>query len=296
MTKILIIDDHDEFRRMLHRMLTQAGDEVIETSSGKEALSILRSDDPPKIAILDWMMPEMDGMEVCQKIRKEINRSYTYVILLTAKETKEDILKGLAAGADDYIVKPFDTGELEARLRAGKRIIDLQDKLEMLATHDPLTEILNRGAIFDTFEKEHSRAQRKQKPMSVIMADIDYFKRVNDTYGHTAGDQVLCEVVRRMSGSLRPYDSIGRYGGEEFLVILPDCDRDGALQLAERLRESVCKEKVNILDKSIEITISIGVSELNSTDIKTPKKQLLVTVDEALYKAKSKGRNRVEVL
>src|SRR5262245_24684564 len=189
------------------------------------------------------MMPEMDGVEVCGKVRERTNSPYVYILLLSAKSQREDLVKGMESGADDYITKPFDANELKVRLRAGRRILDLQTQLmnaqEALrdqASRDPLTGIWNRTAIFDAVHRELVRADREGTQLAVVMMDIDHFKQLNDTHGHQAGDAVLREFTRRIAASLRPYDSVGRYGGEEFLVALPGCDQDSAVRHAERLR------------------------------------------------------------
>jgi two-component system cell cycle response regulator len=241
--------------------------------------------------ILDWMIPQVDGVELCKIIRRDTSRRYIYIILLTAKGKQEEINEGLEAGADDYITKPFDFHELVARLRTGKRIVELQDQLVAQATHDSLTGLLNREAILDVLDTETARAVRTKSRLAVIMADIDHFKSVNDEHGHLAGDSVLREVSKGMSSSVRAYDSIGRYGGEEFLIVVPGCNLAEASQLAERLRNNVRNAAVQAPGGSIPVTISFGVADVsvcnNSVD-------LLRSADEALYAAKKSGRDRVE--
>ncbi len=293
--KILIAEDEDVSRLLLRKTLVNWGYDVIVTENGMEALEVLESEDPPKIAILDWIMPEMDGIEVCKRIRTTRKEPYVFIILLTAKGQTDDVIKGMDSGADDYIIKPFHNHELEARLRAGKRIVELLDQLKIQATHDPLTGIWNRGAIFDALEKELNRTTREKRPMGIMLIDIDHFKRINDTYGHPAGDMVLCEVVKKMKTAVRPYDLIGRYGGEEFLIILPGCDKPTVVKTAERLCDLICGEKINISNGSICITISIGVSAAGDDHDNINKEQLLKIADKALYEAKESGRNRVKV-
>jgi diguanylate cyclase (GGDEF)-like protein len=249
--------------------------------------------------VLDWMMPHVDGVEICRVIRKLAQEPYIYVILLTARGRQEEIIEGLEAGADDYITKPFDLDELKARLRAGKRILDLQEQLvfarEQLrnqATHDSLTGLLNRPAILETLHREVSRSAREGTPVTVIMADLDHFKQINDTYGHVVGDDVLRESARRMLNAIRDYDSIGRYGGEEFLVIAPGCGAREATIQAERLCACVSAAPIDVAGHHILMTLSVGVAAC------TDRKQaddLLRIADEALYEAKNAGRNRVEV-
>ncbi len=297
--KVLIADDDPVSRRLLHVCLTKAGYETIVSVDGAEALAIVNGTDCPRLMVLDWMMPHVDGVEICRAIRKLAQEPYIYVILLTARGRQEEIIEGLEAGADDYITKPFDLEELKARLRAGKRILDLQEQIvfarEQLrnqATHDSLTGLLNRPAILETLHREVSRSAREGTSVAVIMADLDHFKHINDTYGHAVGDDVLRESARRMLTAIRDYDSIGRYGGEEFLVIAPGCGAREATIQAERLCACVSAAPIDAAGHHILMTLSVGVAAC------TERKQadeLLRIADEALYEAKNAGRNRVEV-
>jgi diguanylate cyclase (GGDEF)-like protein len=297
--KVLIADDDPVSRRLLQMCLTKAGYETIVSVDGAEALAIVNGTECPRLMVLDWMMPHVDGVEICRVIRKLAQEPYIYVILLTARGRQEEIIEGLEAGADDYITKPFDLDELKARLRAGKRILDLQEQLvfarEQLrnqATHDSLTGLLNRPAILETLHREVSRSAREGTPVTVIMADLDHFKQINDTYGHVVGDDVLRESARRMLNAIRDYDSIGRYGGEEFLVIAPGCGAREATVQAERLCACVSAAPIDVAGHHILMTLSVGVAAC------TDRKQaddLLRIADEALYEAKNAGRNRVEV-
>ena len=253
---------------------------------------MLEQEESPKLVILDWMMPHMDGVEVCRAIRKRAAERYVYIILLTANGQQEEINEGLEAGADDYITKPFDLQELKARLRVGKRILELHEQLVSQASHDSLTSLLNRSAILEVLQKELIRSARAGTPVAVIMTDLDHFKNVNDTYGHLAGDAVLREAARRMSASLRAYDSVGRYGGEEFLIVAPGCSAAEGAELAERLRKCVCGGPIDASGDTIFATMSFGVAA--TCDVKEVN-QLLRVADEALYAAKKAGRNRVEV-
>jgi diguanylate cyclase (GGDEF)-like protein len=297
--KVLIVDDDPVSRRLLQVTLGNSGYETVMAVDGAEALHALEQQDCPRLVVLDWIMPHLDGVEVCRAVRKRAIEPYLYIILLTVKGQQKEIVEGLEAGADDYVTKPFDLLELKARLRAGRRILELQEQLiasrEQLrfeATHDAQTGLLNQEAILETLRKEVLRAQRERTPLGVIMVDIDHFKSVNDRYGHMAGDLVLREVSRRLQLSMRPYDSIGRYGGEEFVVVAPGCNLEKARLLAERLRTSIGSEPIQDSVVSISVTASLGVSTaLNAKGAD----QVLRATDEALYTAKVQGRNRVVV-
>lgn len=247
------------------------------------------------------MMPGMEGIQICKRIRAESDRPYIYLLLLTARTQKDDILQGLEAGADDYLTKPFGAQELRARLHVGKRILEWQDKLidarEKLlfqATHDALTGIANRGVSLDALRREHSRQEREGGSFAVAMLDIDHFKFVNDNYGHLAGDVVLTEAARRVKNCVRPYDTVGRYGGEEFLVVLPRADGLGAMRIASRIRASIESEPFATEGGPITITASLGVA-VSSEACPFDSQILMQRADEALYRAKALGRNRVEL-
>ncbi|HLY59191.1 MAG TPA: diguanylate cyclase [Terriglobia bacterium] len=298
--RILIAEDEPVSRRLLEVMLQKWNFEVDIATNGAEAWKILQGEDAPRIAILDWMMPEMDGLQVCQKIRELRAEPYTYVILLTARGLKEDVVEGIEAGADDYLSKPFDSGELKARLRSGIRILELQesliasrDALRFQATHDNLTGLWNRGATLDALRRELSRADRQGAPVAVIMADLDHFKQINDTFGHLVGDEVLREAASRLGSGVRLYDWVGRYGGEEFMVILPECEVADAVKQAERLRAAISSKPFESSGGLIPVTLSLGVAGGLNTNIEDTTTWVRAA-DEALYRAKEKGRNRVE--
>lgn len=298
---ILIADDDPVFRHLLEIILVKWGYNVEVAEDGDDALQILQSEDPPRLAILDWMMPGMNGVDVCRKVREKIIDPYTYIILLTSHQRDEDLVTGLEAGADDYITKPFKHNELQLRLRAGRRIIELQNELiaardtfRTKASHDSLTGLWNHEEILQILTQELSRAEREEKCVGVIMADIDFFKKINDTYGHLAGDVVLRSIAGKMHSLMRSYDSIGRYGGEEFLIILPDCCSEFAATFAERLRLCICSESFDTPEGMMPVTISFGVAA-SCKDRKRKADSLVKAADEALYRAKKNGRNRVEV-
>ena len=298
--RVLIADDDIISRAVVKALLLKWGYEVMEVGDGNQAWNILKDKDSPHLVLLDWMMPGMDGLELCRCLRQSGNNTYHYIILLTGRDSKEDIIGGLNAGADDYITKPFMPEELEVRLRVGKRILDLQQSLKEAlevqryqAQHDRLTGIFNHVEILNILEKELDRAGRQNGNLAVIMGDLDHFKKVNDTYGHVAGDAVLVEVAARMKNNIRLYDSAGRYGGEEFLLVLPGCTTDEVMIIAHRILESISKDPVMFNNIPIKVTISLGVA-VHGTGDNTSTTELVQLADTALYKAKQNGRNRVE--
>ena len=302
--RILIADDSIVSRHLLDATLRKWGYDVVVASDGVEAWNILESADPPKIAILDWVMPGLTGPEVCWRVREHAKDkdTYTYILLLTSKSLKEDLIEGLEAGADDYVTKPFDQHELKVRLRAGTRIIDLQrelvtarEELREQATTDFLTRIWNRSSILDTLQRELVRGTRERRPVGVVLADLDHFKLINDTYGHFAGDAVLREFSRRMSASIRPYDAIGRYGGEEFLVILPGCDAACTCSQSERMRAALDSEPMSINEERRAVTCSYGATTW-LPGLEPNPERLIRVADRALYMAKDQGRNRAVYL
>jgi diguanylate cyclase (GGDEF)-like protein len=248
------------------------------------------------------MMPGMTGVEVCRRIRQRDSEPYTYILLLTSKSQKEDLIEGMDAGADDYITKPFDQNELQVRLRAGTRLVDLQSQLlkarEDLrdqATRDSLTRLWNRSSILNELARELARSEREARPLGVVIVDLDHFKHINDTYGHLAGDAVLREAARRMQNSIRQYDSIGRYGGEEFLILFPGCSEVDCFAQADRLRKQLGHAEMSVNDSSLRVTASFGVT-IAMPGENCSQEALIRKADEALYVAKKSGRNRVELL
>ncbi len=281
-------------------MLTGWGHDVITATDGLQAWNILHNDNGPRLALLDWMMPGMEGAQVCRQVRDQIHDRYIYLMLLSVRSDHADVVKGMESGADDYIVKPFQIDELRARLRAGRRVLALQQQLvearEALreqATRDGLTGLWNRTAIFDILQNELARAARSGEPLIVLMADLDGFKPVNDQFGHMAGDVVLRQAATRMRAAVRRYDSVGRYGGEEFLMVLPGCELPMGVALAERIRDAIAAQSFHVGNEYIRLTCSLGAA--CATPPAVPAADDLVReADAALYRAKNYGRNRVE--
>jgi two-component system cell cycle response regulator len=299
--QILVVDDSPVYRQLITSHLQDWGFPFTIAKGGSEAWAVLQRPDSPKLVLLDWVLPDIDGVELCRRIREaSTGNSYSYIILLTGKDGKKDMLEAMQAGADDYLVKPFDQLELKARLLVGQRIVKLHEELvtaresmRYAATRDSLTGLLNRGETLDFLSRESERTRRSGKPLSLLLADVDRFKNVNDTLGHLYGDEALKEVARRFRSKLRVYDGVGRYGGEEFLMILADCDLMTALIRADDLRLCVASKPIVSARASSTITVSIGVGvskDHSDGDIEA----LLNQADRGLYAAKQKGRNRVE--
>ena len=269
-------------------------------ANGREAADILAQPGSPRLALINWMMPELDGPGVCREIRARRDEAYVYMILLTSKQLSEDVVKGLEAGADDYLTKPCHPAELKARLHTGQRILQLEDKLveareemRFKATHDSLTSLWDRGAILALLRAELSRSRRERVPVSLLLCDVDYFKQVNDRYGHLKGDEVLEEVSSRLLQSVRSHDAVGRYGGEEFLVVLCGCGESDARNRAEQIRANVNAVTFDSPLGPIRTSISIGAITLQPSEDTPPVEPALALVDAALYQAKAMGRNRV---
>ena len=296
--KVLVADDDKLSRKLLGSSLQRWGYDVVTAENGAQALEILADSDAPPMAVLDWFMPELTGPEVCRRVRETHREPYTYILLLTANGSKDATVEGLEAGADDYVVKPFEENELRVRLRAGKRIIDLQmdqlrarEELRERASKDLLTMLPNRAAICGALETELARCHRDKRSVGVILLDIDHFKKINDTYGHFTGDAVLRETASRLRHNMRPYDQVGRYGGEEFLVVLPNCDLEQAAAQAERMRHRLHSEIMLVDGAELWVSASFGVTVSDGSD--RGADVFVRLADEALYRAKGNGRNCV---
>jgi diguanylate cyclase (GGDEF)-like protein len=301
--RILLAEDSKVYRCLIGKSLEEWGFDVVVAKDGLEAWAVLQGPDTPKLALLDWVLPGIDGLELCRRIRSmQSDGSYVYTVLLTAKNQKEHLMQTLEAGADDYLAKPFDPAELRLRLLAGKRLLDLhqellaaRESLRSAAIHDALTGLLNRAEIIRRLERELNRTRRDHTPVAVMLMDVDHFKIVNDTFGHPTGDEVLKEVAKRLTSSLRTYDAAGRYGGEEFVLILPGCDLESASRKACEIKEKVGSELIRTRFGQHSVTISGGIAVADSTTSLDPR-LILDVADKALYLAKGNGRNRIETL
>lgn len=299
---ILIAEDNPVSRRLLEKTLSKAGCEVVSARNGREALELFDKRFFP-IVLTDWMMPEMSGLELCSVLRQKSAQRYVFLILLTAKDSKEDIVEGLEAGADDYLTKPFHQAELMARLKTGMRILELEkslkkanEEIKILSITDPLTHCHNRGYLIEKLPQEIKRAERYGRALSVILCDIDHFKKVNDSYGHQTGDEVLKVFSRRLMDSTRNgIDWAARYGGEEFLVVLPETPLRTAEMVAERLRKNIAEGGIASSNGLLHITASFGVTgfEHSAADAGISPEIIIKTADDLLYQAKKEGRNRV---
>lgn len=301
---ILLAEDDEISRRLTEKILLTAGLKVTWAENGLEAFKLFKKQFFP-IVLSDWMMPEMDGLELCQAIRSTPTSGYVYIIILTARDTKDDIIAGLEAGADDYLAKPFNPGELNARIKTGIRILRLErslkqanEKIKKLSVTDPLTGCYNKGYLNERLPKEIKYALRYKHSLSLIICDIDHFKEVNDTFGHQAGDEVLKQFTHCIQKSFREkIDWLARYGGEEFILVLPETDVNGAGVLAERLRKKITQLKMTIDNKKIAISASFGVTGFShpETALTISTETMIAKADNLLYQAKKEGRNKTKV-
>ncbi len=300
MMKILIAEDDPASSVILKRLLFTWGFDIVTAFDGRDAWRLLQEDDSPQIAILDWMMPGIDGLELCRRLRdkEKAGDRYTYVIMLTAKGDRDDIVAGIDAGADEYIIKPFDKRELRARLRTGQRIIELQvalraanRKLRLMSRFDPLTGALSRSAILDDLDLAVYRSRREKKPLSIALIDIDNLRELNEHSGRAAGDRVLQDSVRRISACLRRTDSFGRYGTDEFLVVLPGVDLDTGMTVCLRIRDAIGEKEIVVNDHSLPVTVS---QCLALWDGKADCDEFTASAERTLSATTVRGRSRVE--
>ncbi|HYH06578.1 MAG TPA: diguanylate cyclase [Thermoanaerobaculia bacterium] len=296
---IAIVDDDAAIRRLVRLFLRRAGFETIECTTGAEARDMLRGG-AWDLVILDRRLPDMDGVVLAHELKSNAELRTRYIIMLTGEAEQEDKVQGLELGADDYITKPFQYPELLARIRAGKRIVDLQKelvetnkRLELLSITDGLTKLHNHRYLQDELARAFEESQRYQRPLSLVMIDIDFFKKVNDTHGHAVGDDVLKCAAKLYKNSVRSTDLVARYGGEEFAVMMPETSLNDAIAFAEKLRGLVESTAMETQIGPLPITVSLGVASVPHSRIHNAK-ELVVAADKALYRAKKNGRNQVQ--
>jgi two-component system, cell cycle response regulator len=289
-SKVLLVDDDPAMLRLLGKWLERAGYPVCTAGDGRAAITAMEAEQPA-VLITDWEMPGMDGLELCRRVRQMQLAHYLYVIFLTVKSSSESVVAGLEVGADDFLIKPVDQGELLAHMRAGLRILDLEHKLRRTACTDPLTGLLTQRSFYELLEKEWERSKRFHLPLSCVMIDLDFFKRINDTQGHPAGDAVLKAAADLLLAGSRASDTVSRYGGEEFCVLLPETTEADAALWAERIRKKLAEMSVTIAGKEIRITGSFGAAQRHE-DTLSPE-ALVDLADQALMCAKQSGRDRV---
>ena len=288
--KVLLVDDDPATLRRLAQWLSGAGYQVSSACDGKQAVALIEADFP-HILITDWEMPQMDGLELVRWVRLQTASSYSYTILHTARNLPVDRVQGFEAGADDFFLKPMTRDELLARLTAAARVLEMEQRLSLLAKTDAMTGLATQRTFYDCLSREWSRAQRHRYPLSCVMLDIDFFKRINDSHGHPVGDQVIRSVARVLTDDCRASDIISRYGGEEFCILLPETDEAHAAQWAERIRQRIGELRVSLDDKQISVNVSLGVAECTSDTVAA--QQLVDMSDQALLVAKRSGRDRV---
>jgi two-component system cell cycle response regulator len=304
-TRILVVDDHPDNVEIIDARLSSRGYQIETATNGQEALEKVQAN-PPHLILCDVMMPLMDGYEVSRRIKGDESLPYIPIILVTARDSTQDKVEGLEAGADDYLTKPVNFPELEARVRSMLRIKRLQDELDQknrelelankrlrkLSITDGLTELFNHRHIHQLLREEFERSRRTEEPVAVAMLDLDRFKQVNDTYGHPTGDVILYETAQILKETAREIDMVGRYGGEEFIAILPNTNEDEAANFAERVRRQVAEHVYRDEATEVRMTLSSGVASYPEENVEGAE-VLLKRADEALYLAKESGRNRV---
>lgn len=299
--KVLVAEHDPAVLDLLEERLTQWGYEVVTCGDGADAWRVLQENDAPTLALVEWNLPGINGPKICQHIRELTARPYVYIILLTDERPKKDLLEGLEAGADEFIVKPVDEYELQLRMRTANRIVSLQETLmsvlklsEYEAAHDPLTGLWNRAAVADLLYKELGRSRRKQTSLAVIAAGLDQFQDLAEHYGELTRDSVLREVVLRIHSTVRSYDLVGRIGDEDFLIVAPGCDRETSQSLAERLSSSVLRFRAAIGDEVVPLSMSCGVICGDGTKDRQAE-ALIKAAEEALAAARETGPGSVVI-
>jgi len=289
-TKVLLVDDDPAMLRLLSKWVEAEGYKVLRAGDGRAAIEMIESEHP-RLLVTDWEMPDVNGLELVRWVRSQNFGHYLYTIFLTIRTDSADMLKGLEAGADDFLKKPVDRNELLARIRSGSRVMELEQRLSLLANTDGMTGLSTRRVLFEDMRREWARAERYRTPLSCVMIDIDFFKRINDIHGHQAGDEVLRQLGELLGAGVRTCDFVGRYGGEEFCVILPETSEQQAAHWAERMRSRIAALKITVNDVQLAITASFGVAQRLAD---TSSAEVMVDMaDQALVVAKRSGRDRV---
>ena len=300
--RVLLTDDEPVQRMLIGRMLSRAGYEVVMAEDGQQALQMMQQGEFC-LLITDWEMPNLDGIGLCRAARSINLPHYTYTILLTSRDASEHVVMGLQAGADDYLTKPIIEPELLARLNTGKRLVEMERSLRQaleenrrLSIIDALTGVYNRRYLMEQLVKEVERSARYHHPLSLMLCDVDHFKRINDTYGHQCGDETLVQFSQSLRNCLRETDWISRYGGEEFVIVLPETNLSAAAQVAERCRAALAKEPLKIGNQLLPVTASFGVSGWQEgVPVGAEVSKLIALADTGVYASKQNGRNRVTV-
>ncbi len=294
MERVLVVDDSLVFRKVIKATLETAGYEVLTAENGGKAMQLLQEEGSPDIILLDRVMPDMDGVEVCKWARNHFcnlyGTSYKYFIILTSKNTQDDVLEGFGIGADDYVIKPFCNQELLARLTVACRVLKMQRELLNAAIRDALTGLYNRRSLYDLLGLELLRARREQSNVAVALVDVDRFKQINDTYGHAIGDEMLIMLAAKLRMTMRDFDIVGRLGGEEFVLAFGCMSVGDALVICERVRRGVAEISINCEETVLSMTISIGVAIAIG---ETEPAKVIRYADKAMYQAKENGRNCV---
>jgi two-component system cell cycle response regulator len=298
--QVLVVDDSPVYRKLVEHAMEGEPYSLLFAKSGHEALE-LYARHLPGIVITDWMMPDISGLDICQRLRADVHRGYTYIILLTSIAEKDNVVKGLAAGADDYLTKPFDPAELLARIGVGRRIIDLHRQidaknklLEEMAHSDPLTGLPNRRAIEEWASRQLRGAVRHGFPYWVVLVDLDTFKSINDTHGHVGGDALLQKFAEILKTVIRASDICGRLGGDEFLLVITHVEAESIHKTVERFREKLAGQQFQIGDEKVTITASFGIAGFHGKEV-VDFNTLVRRADKALYAAKNAGRNMVRI-
>ncbi len=292
--RAIVACDEPATRRELEQAFLDGGVEVLCVKDGREALENLRNMDVPQFAVIDWLMPGMDGPQLAERLRADERYQPLFIVLLKPEQDASAYRRARTVGADDVLDKPVRFDELALRLALWKRFQELRHQAGSGASHDQVTGLYSHGLILEVAQHELDRAAREEMPLSVLLTDVDHLRHINDAYGHQMGDKVLAEVARRLQVALRSYDLSGRYGGEEFLTVLPRCGRANAIEVGERVRRAVTAEPFEIDRLKMDVTVSVGVATTMG-DEHVPVRKMIRAADHALYKAKREGRNRVEM-